>query len=464
MEPNTSNTNTNSASTQSLHESASWVPFQEAAVPEFLKNGWLLSYGPHDVLVGWGPLREVDGPTETSGTCTLYAPDFYLRQSQPWLVSPNWAIVNRNLLISLVMNVTGTNVNANIASDQASQPERVQEFQWVEPDRLGFEAQFKEIRRGMSERGLKKAVPVVFERAQFGSQANQNGPVQFNSSARARLILKILNMVEARRADSNNARRADSNNARRADSNEALQVGINGVERPDLGAALYAYGFWCSENEKSTSFSEGMLGATPEILFSITGTKTDRTTESAMRIQTVALAGTRARGDGAAEALMSDQKERHEHQLVVDDIRQVLEKLGKVTVGTTAVVEFPALLHLKTPLRADLDRPVEMHELIQVLHPTPALGVAPRELGFTEIERWDSPQLRKRFGAPFGVSAKLQDGTSIKECVVAIRNIQWHDGTVFLGSGCGVVPASDLNREWQELKLKRDSVKRMLDI
>jgi isochorismate synthase EntC len=48
--------------------------------------------------------------------------------------------------------------------------------------------------------------------------------------------------------------------------------------------------------------------------------------------------------------------------------------------------------------------------------------------------------------------------------LVAIRNIQWQDEKIRLGSGCGIVKSSQIEREWQELKLKRESVKRMLSI
>ena len=97
--------------------------------------------------------------------------------------------------------------------------------------------------------------------------------------------------------------------------------------------------------------------------------------------------------------------------------------------------------------------------MAQELHPTPALGVSPRKLGFDEIARWDDVTLRGRYGAPFGV---LLPGTEGMRCFVAIRGVQWQDGSVLLGSGCGVVSESVLEREWKELELKRASVKRIL--
>jgi isochorismate synthase EntC len=48
---------------------------------------------------------------------------------------------------------------------------------------------------------------------------------------------------------------------------------------------------------------------------------------------------------------------------------------------------------------------------------------------------------------------------------VAIRNIQFNEnGVVSLGSGCGIVNSSELQSEWQELLLKRQTVREMLGI
>ncbi|MNL49201.1 chorismate binding enzyme [compost metagenome] len=47
-------------------------------------------------------------------------------------------------------------------------------------------------------------------------------------------------------------------------------------------------------------------------------------------------------------------------------------------------------------------------------------------------------------------------------CLVAIRNMQWNGQFAMIGSGCGVVAASELEREWRELYQKRLSVKKIL--
>ena len=99
------------------------------------------------------------------------------------------------------------------------------------------------------------------------------------------------------------------------------------------------------------------------------------------------------------------------------------------------------------------------NQLISKLHPTPALGVYPRRLDYSILEELTNSKLRKRYGAPFGVC--LPNGDA--QVVVAIRNIQWQEATFSLGTGCGIVEESNLDKEWDELALKRSSVRSIFD-
>lgn len=369
-------------------------PFTESALQDFLKSGWMLSlpsFGSKQVLVGWGDLQAASNPAAQPGEASLFAPDFHLKASQPWRITPYWDLLDRDGFASLVMSPVAHNVNDD---DQG--------FQWVEPEQEEFFQRFDAIQQKMKMGHLQKAVPVVFAQAR----------AQMDEARK----LKILQ----------NLARLPSN--------------------------LFIYGLWGVEN--GTPF--GMMGATPELLYSV----------SDAALETVAVAGTRGKEEGVdgGRALLEDPKERHEHQLVIDDIRSVLSPVAKVQVDETRVVELPSLFHLKTPIRAQLTQVLGSEVAARLLHPTPALGVAPRALGFKEIQTWDHVEIRGRFGAPFGVEADLGGGRKIRDCVVAIRSIQWQDTVIRLGSGCGVVPQSDARKEWRELKLKRESVKRMLGV
>ncbi len=202
-----------------------------------------------------------------------------------------------------------------------------------------------------------------------------------------------------------------------------------------------AYAFWEEES--------GLAGATPETLFRIEADGTART---------MALAGTRPLEQ--AGELLEDPKERKEHQLVADFLEEALAPLGKVRRGPTRVARLARLAHLETPFTLEPARSLSFQELVEALHPTPALGGFPREAAREWLARRDDGVGRGRFGAPFGL--RLPGGEAF--CVVAIRCVQWEKGILRLGSGCGVVDGSVPEREWEELAQKREAVKWMLGL
>lgn len=246
--------------------------------------------------------------------------------------------------------------------------------------------------------------------------------------------------------------------------------------RASLGTDLRLYGRWDQ--------AEGFLGLTPEDLATFDG----------HRFKTMAVAGTRSiKGKTAEETetirreLLADEKELNEHRHVVQDLEATLRGVGdrqvgspvdsptgahlqieNLSVGKTEAHSFRHLLHLVTPITATIQsgtsaRDVDSEEkwkLLQALHPTPALGTSPRDSGLSllrQIEKLNAVP-RKGFGAPFAV--KL--GSRL-ECVVAIRQFRWVTAGpdrlhIAVGSGCGVVPASQLEKEWDELASKRESV------
>ena len=95
------------------------------------------------------------------------------------------------------------------------------------------------------------------------------------------------------------------------------------------------------------------------------------------------------------------------------------------------------------------------------LHPTPALGAYPRgEAGTSWLASLDPAGERRRFGAPFG----LRWPSGAGRCVVAIRGLQYHHGRLEIWAGCGVVPQSRYEDEWQEVLDKIQSVRAMWQV
>ena len=198
----------------------------------------------------------------------------------------------------------------------------------------------------------------------------------------------------------------------------------------NLPAGLMPYGHW---NEDG-----GVLGASPELLFADDG----------VEIHSMAVAGT-ARAGAAPDELLDDPKERAEHRLVLEDVEAQLSPLGQVTRGATRLWRIGILSHLRTDLRLRPFSPISFDDLVHHLHPTPAVGTAPRQNWRDWIRQIDSAP-RRDFAAPFGLV--LPDGTS--RCLVAIRQVQWDQSGARCGAGCGIVPESKLEREIDELRLK----------
>jgi menaquinone-specific isochorismate synthase len=208
---------------------------------------------------------------------------------------------------------------------------------------------------------------------------------------------------------------------------------------------LYVFGSWQN--------GTGILGATPEVLLRQEGRV----------LKTMALAGTCPKEDaGQRTSLMEDAKERHEHDLVVQDIVQSLANYGELKMQGPQILELPTLLHLKTDIQCEIlsEKEFSFFKACQALHPTPALGVSPRAGGYEWMKSLPEQQDRRGFGAPWGLSWSTDEAL----CLVAIRNIQWDRTGSRIGSGCGIVAQSDLKQEWRELSQKRNSVKKALGL
>lgn len=267
---------------------------------------------------------------------------------------------------------------------------------WIEPEKGDFAQAFSLIQQRIRAGEIQKAVPVVFDRS-------------------AQSVTDL----------------------------EKVQMILRLIEAPP---ALFVYGFWQSHQGRSM----GVLGASPEVLFEYQD----------QCLRTMALAGTCPKNEiQARDSLLQDQKELQEHQLVLEDIKSVLSRLGPMTTNGPHILELPSLLHLKTDIEVQCDHQPDFSRLIESLHPTAALGVAPRSQDYKWMAKLPGQEGRKAFGGPFAFLSQDQ-----ALCLVAIRNLQWNESASMIGSGCGIVDASELEREWRELFQKRLSVRKILGL
>jgi isochorismate synthase EntC len=207
----------------------------------------------------------------------------------------------------------------------------------------------------------------------------------------------------------------------------------------------YLYGHW--------HLSSGILGLTPELLFSHSQNQPEK-------LYTMALAGT-CPYSHCQESFLKNEKEQYEHQLVVQGICQSLQTLGEVQIEKIQLLQLPYLMHLMTPIAVKLNHPFCFDALVNCLHPTPALGTFPIQAGKKWLENYQKHTPRHYFGAPIGFR---YPPTGLSQCFVAIRNVQWNSAGMRIGAGCGVIKQSIFDKEWQEVHFKLKAIQDQLHL
>jgi isochorismate synthase len=203
--------------------------------------------------------------------------------------------------------------------------------------------------------------------------------------------------------------------------------------------------------ERCTGFylemsGSAFLGATPERLVGLAGSD----------VGTEALAGSAPPGGG--EDLLESEKDRLEHQLVLDEIIARLGPLcDEIRSGETRPLELPNVAHLRTPIHARKRRAAGPLDIVSALHPTPAVGGVPRDEAVRWIEKRE-PVSRGWYAGPFGWLDASGDG----EFVVALRSALLHGGVARLYAGAGIVRGSDPEAEWAETEVKMSAVQEAL--
>ncbi|MBM7621453.1 menaquinone-specific isochorismate synthase [Bacillus tianshenii] len=193
--------------------------------------------------------------------------------------------------------------------------------------------------------------------------------------------------------------------------------------------------------------SDCFIGATPEQLVK----------KDSNHVHSMCLAGSIGRGatlqedEKLGKNLLTDNKNIHEHELVVQMIKSALQEVcHDVTTPTEPnLYKMKHIQHLHTPVTANTGKEVTLADLVNLLHPTPALGGYPREISMEtirEVEKLD----RGWYAGPLGWMDEQNDG----EFIVAIRSglLQGKEASLF--AGCGIVGDSDPESEYRETQMK----------
>ena len=197
---------------------------------------------------------------------------------------------------------------------------------------------------------------------------------------------------------------------------------------------------------------QSFIGASPERLLSIQENK----------ITTDALAGSAPRGvtleidTQLAQTLLSSEKERYEHRVVVEFLLAQLRSLNLIPEHTTdpQLMRLFHIQHLHTPISATLTtQRVSPLEVLSRLHPTPAVAGVPRQQA-CQLIRQHEPFDRGPYAAPLG----WIDTEGNSEFIVGIRSALIDGCNARLYAGAGIVPGSQPAKELAEIKLKLQSL------
>ena len=189
------------------------------------------------------------------------------------------------------------------------------------------------------------------------------------------------------------------------------------------------------------------IGASPERLVKKEGEK----------VFSTCLAGSIARGSTPAEdqvigqSLLEDQKNLIEHKYVVDMIKDaMMETCDHVSLpNSPKLMKMKYIQHLYTPVTGKNRKGTTLFDLVDRLHPTPALGGLPKKEAVEKIREIEDLD-RGFYAAPIGWLDHQENG----EFAVAIRSalVQGKEASLF--AGCGVVADSNAESEFNETNIK----------
>lgn len=232
----------------------------------------------------------------------------------------------------------------------------------------------------------------------------------------------------------------------------------NRMEAEMSGSLLDAYRVLRTSNPSPYMFyfsSDDLeiAGASPETLVKL---------ESGV-VHTFPLAGTRRRGateeeDLALEReLLSDEKERAEHNMLVDlgrnDVGRV-SRFGSVEVEKYMCIErFSHVMHIGSVVRGEMSEGKDAMDAVDAILPAGTLSGAPKIRACQIINELEGNK-RGIYGGAIGY---LDFGGNLDTCI-AIRIAFAKNGKVYVRSGAGIVADSVPEKEYQECINKAKAV------
>ena len=201
-----------------------------------------------------------------------------------------------------------------------------------------------------------------------------------------------------------------------------------------------------------------VLGSSPEMLVRVSGRK----------LEYRPIAGTHPRGQDDAEdeelekSMLSDEKERAEHVMLVDlgrnDLGRVSE-YGSVKVRDLMYVErYSHVMHIVSALEGKLREGLDALDAFAACFPAGTLTGAPKVRAMQIIEELE-PVRRGTYGG----SVLYADFAGNLDSCIAIRTLLMQGHRAYLQAGAGIVADSNPEKEFQECMNKAGAVLRAIE-
>jgi anthranilate synthase component 1 len=218
----------------------------------------------------------------------------------------------------------------------------------------------------------------------------------------------------------------------------------------DLNPSPYMYYLRLEDDE--------IVGASPEMLVRVEG----------CRVATFPIAGTRPRmsdprlEEESDRELLSDEKERAEHVMLVDLARNDLAKIAEP--GSVGVKDFMTLVryshvkHIVSRVEARLRDGATMYDAFKAVFPAGTVSGAPKPRAMEIIEELE-PVRRGPYAGAVGYF-------SLNGCcdfAITIRTLIRRSRLAYIQAGAGIVWDSIPEREWNETQHKMMALVRALE-
>ena len=175
------------------------------------------------------------------------------------------------------------------------------------------------------------------------------------------------------------------------------------------------------------------------------------------------IAGTTEPTEGDIERLLSSEKDRAEHVMLVDLGRNDLSRVCKAgTVHVTRDMEverFSHVSHLVSEVVGEIKDGVTSFDVLRACFPAGTVSGAPKVRAMQLISELEGFRRGPYGGA---VLYSLPDGTM--DACIALRTMVMADGVAYLQAGAGVVADSDPDAEHEECLKKLAALEAAIDL